>query len=55
MKYRIPVTINGYIEIEAGSEEDAQAHAEDGYSITDVEVSDNELDFDQMEEIEEAH
>ena len=44
MKYRVDLTINGFLEIEADSQEEAQAKATDGYSLTDVTVESDEID-----------
>jgi len=43
MKYRADLRIDGYIEIEADSEEDAMARVLDGYSLNDVTVEDDEV------------
>jgi len=43
-KYRVDVTINGYIEVDADSEEEARARIEDGYSISEIQFEDDEID-----------
>jgi hypothetical protein len=43
-KYRVDVTIEGYIEIEADSEAEAKEHAEDGFSIDQFQCEDTEVD-----------
>ena len=43
MKYKVDVTINGYLEIEAESGQEAKDHAEDGYSMSDVVVEDDDI------------
>lgn len=44
MKYGIDLTISGYIEVEADSKEEAKAKIEEGYSLSDVEVMNDEID-----------
>ena len=44
MKYRVDLTINGHLEVEADSEIDARMQVEDGYSIHDVEFDDDFID-----------
>lgn len=41
-KYRVDVTLEGYIEIEADSEAEAKEHAEDGFSIDQFQCEDTE-------------
>ena len=43
MKYRIDLTIDGYIEIEASSEAEARDRIDDGYSLQDVTVTDDDI------------
>jgi hypothetical protein len=43
MKYRVDVTLEGYIEIEADSEAEATEHAEDGFSIEQFQCEDTEI------------
>jgi len=42
-KYRVDVTLEGYIEIEAESETEAKDHAEDGFSIDQFQCEDTEV------------
>lgn len=44
MKYIADLTLKGVIEIEADSEEEARKHLEDGYSMSDVQIIDDEID-----------
>ncbi len=44
MKYGIDITIKGYLEVEASNEAEARAKVEDGYSLSDVQVIDDEID-----------
>ena len=43
MKYRVDLTIEGYIEIDAESTEEARAKCEDGYSLSAVNVETDEI------------
>uniref|UniRef100_A0A6M3J4B7 DpnD/PcfM-like protein n=1 Tax=viral metagenome TaxID=1070528 RepID=A0A6M3J4B7_9ZZZZ len=43
MKYRVDVTIEGYLEINASSKEEAQAIVEDGYSLSNFCVESDEV------------
>ena len=52
MKYKVEITIQGYIVIEADSIEEARAHAEDGFSLSQFVVDDN--DIDEIYEIKEG-
>jgi len=42
-KYRVDVTLEGYIEIEAETETEAKEHAEDGFSIDQFRCEDTEI------------
>jgi hypothetical protein len=42
-KYRVDVTLEGYIEIEADSATEAKNHAEDGFSIDQFQCEDTEI------------
>ena len=44
MKYGIDISISGYLEVEADSKEEAKAKVEDGYSLADVQVMNDEID-----------
>ncbi len=45
MKYKVFLTIKGYVEVEADSEEDAENHVNiGGYSMMDVIWVDDEID-----------
>jgi len=44
MKYGIDITLTGYLEVEAETKEEARAKFEDGYSLSDVQVIDDEID-----------
>jgi len=44
MKYRVEITINGYLEVEASSREEAEEIVEDGYSLNDLTVVDDDID-----------
>lgn len=44
MKYGIDITLKGYLEVEAETEAEARAKVEDGYSLSDVQVIDDEID-----------
>ncbi len=50
MKYKVSLTITGYIEIEADSEQEAREQFEDGYSLSSVIVETDELD--EIEKLE---
>jgi len=43
MKYRVDVSLEGYIEVEADSQAEAREHAEDGFSISDFNCEDTEV------------
>ena len=43
MKYRVDLTIEGYIEVDANSEEEAREKVEDGYSLSSVTVERDEI------------
>jgi len=43
MKYRVDLTIEGYIEVEAESEGEARKIAEDGYSLGSVTFESDEI------------
>jgi len=43
MKYRIDLTIDGYIEIEASSEAEARDRIDGGYSLQDITVTDDDI------------
>lgn len=43
MKYKVELTIQGYVEVEADSESDARAQVEDGYSMNDFNFEDDEI------------
>ena len=49
MKYRVDLTIEGYIEVDADSKEEARLKVGDGYSLSSVIFVD-----DEMGEISEA-
>ena len=42
-KYRVDVTLEGYIELEAESEIQAKNHAEDGFSLDQFQCEDTEI------------
>lgn len=44
MKYRVDLTIKGFIEISAESKEEARSVVEDGYSLSNVHVEDDDID-----------
>ena len=44
MKYRVDLTIQGFLEIEADSVEDARAQVEEGYSLSDLTFESDEVD-----------
>jgi len=44
LKYGVDISISGYLEVEAESKEAAKAKVEDGYSLTNVQVMDDEID-----------
>ena len=44
MKYRVDITIEGYIEVEADSKEEAQERAEDGFSWNEFNCFDVTVD-----------
>lgn len=44
MKYRVDLTITGYIEVEADTKDEAREKAEEGYSLNDVTVESDEID-----------
>ena len=44
MKYGIDISLKGYLEIEAESAEEARRIVEDGYSMSDVQIIDDEID-----------
>jgi len=50
VKFRVDLTIEGYIKVEADSKEEARDKVEDGYSLSDVTVVDDEVD--EITEIE---
>lgn len=50
MKYQVDLTIHGYLEIEAESEEEARNNVEDGYSLTDLNFIDDEIDEISLKE-----
>lgn len=43
MKYRVDLTIEGYIEVAANSEEEARLKVEDGYSLSSVNMETDEI------------
>ncbi len=43
MKYRVDITINGYVEVEANSKEEAREIIEDGYSLGEVQFEDDDI------------
>jgi len=49
MKYKVYLTINGFIEVDAEDESEAREIAEAGYSITDVVVESDEIDDVELE------
>lgn len=51
MKYIADLTLKGFIEIEAGSLEDARKILEDGYSMSNVHIIDDEIDDINPEEV----
>ena len=44
MNYRVDLTINGYLEIEATSKEEAREIVENGYSLADLNFEDDNID-----------
>ena len=44
MKYGVDLTLKGYLEVEADTIEEARAKVEDGYSMADVQIIDDEID-----------
>ncbi len=44
MKYRVDLTISGYLVIEADSKDEAREIVENGYSLTDLIFEDDEID-----------
>jgi len=44
MKYIADLTLKGVIEVEAASEEEARKILEDGYSMANVQIIDDEID-----------
>ena len=44
MKYKVDLTINGHLIIEADSEDEAREKVKDGYQMTDVNFDDDEID-----------
>ena len=44
MKYGIDITLKGYLEVEAETEAEARAKFEDGYSLSAVQIIDDEID-----------
>ncbi len=44
MKYIADLTLKGVIEVEADSEDEARKKLEDGYSMADVQIIDDEID-----------
>ena len=44
MKFRVYISLEGYIELEADSEEEAVAHVEDGFSIDQFQCEDAGID-----------
>jgi hypothetical protein len=42
-KYRVDVTLEGYIEIEAESKTEAREHGEDGFSMDQFQCEDTEI------------
>ena len=44
MKFKVDLTIEAYIEIEADSEEEARANVEDGYSLSNIYLVSDEID-----------
>lgn len=44
MKYAIDLTLKGYLEVEAETKEEARAKVDDGYSMSDVHIIDDEID-----------
>ena len=43
MKYRVDVSLEGYLELEADSEAEAREAAEDGFSFSDFNCEDTEV------------
>ncbi len=43
MKYRVDITLEGYIEVDEDTEEEAMAHAEDGFSLSQFYCEDSEI------------
>ncbi len=44
MKYGIDLTLKGYLEVEAETETEARAKVDAGYSLSDVQIIDDEID-----------
>ncbi len=44
MRYGIDITVKVYLEVEAETETEARAKVEDGYSWSDVQIIDDEID-----------
>jgi len=44
MKYRVDLTITGYLEIEANSKDEAREIVENGYSLTEFNFEDDDID-----------
>ncbi|MBU1067088.1 hypothetical protein KKE60_04845 [Patescibacteria group bacterium] len=44
MKYRVELTVYGYVDIEASSKEEAEKIVEDGYSFNDLNFVNDEID-----------
>ncbi len=52
MIFKIDVELNGYIELEAESEEEAKEHAEDGFSLDQFQCVDTEIG--EIEELKQS-
>lgn len=42
--YRVELTLTGYVDVEANSVDEAREIIEEGYSLTDFNVEDDEID-----------
>ena len=43
MKYRVDISLKGYIEVEANSEQEAKEITEDGFSLVQFNCEDSEV------------